>query len=315
MRSLLLALLVVVCRGWAPPPAPARAFASRRTRRSVIGDGFGSELADRLPLPPFAGTAPAALQAGREIQLEEREDRDTSLTALVLNADGTVGMGQTDGPPPVAASGLWQAGATEFQMTLRRDFEVSPSGGTESGKPGPIVNMLVGDTRYSVTRCYVGECVARSAAQAAVAPSSAALQPAPADSPLLPPPQVRRKDPGRLRTHLLPGQRCRRRRLAHRVFRAEPRRRRGGRAGPLASVRVSRGGVLERKRSSGRGSVQELPSEKRPVDFDQSVSARNISQKPNHSITNVVLIKYFEVLGKIARAPLLTSDRPSERKQ
>ena len=63
------------------------------------------------------------------------------------------------------------------------------------------------------------------------------------------------------------------------------------------------------------GSVLELASEKRPADFDQSVSARKISQKPNHSITNVVLIKYFEVLGKIARVPLLTSDRPSERKQ
>jgi len=64
-----------------------------------------------------------------------------------------------------------------------------------------------------------------------------------------------------------------------------------------------------------KGSVLELASEKRPRDFDQSVSARTISQKPNHSIINVVLSKYFEDLGKIARAPLLTSDRPSERKQ
>jgi len=56
---------------------------------------------------------------------------------------------------------------------------------------------------------------------------------------------------------------------------------------------------------SESGSVLELASEKRPADFDQSVSARKISQKPNHSITNMVLSKYFEDLGKIARAPLL----------
>ena len=58
--------------------------------------------------------------------------------------------------------------------------------------------------------------------------------------------------------------------------------------GPVALLRAAPDDVF------ASGSVLELASEKRPADFDRRVSARKISQKPNHSIINVVLSEYFE---------------------
>ena len=65
------------------------------------------------------------------MQLEENEEDSQTMTALVLNEDGTVSVGQTSGPPSDAACGLWQVGGIDFQMTLSRSFVTIPSAGLD----------------------------------------------------------------------------------------------------------------------------------------------------------------------------------------
>jgi hypothetical protein len=97
-----------------------------------------------LPFEDFGGECPPAV--GGEIMLQELEDEEESNTQLFLNADGTVGLGATDGPPPLDVCGLWQCGAASFQMTLVRTFTNSQ----ELVPPEPDPQA------YSVTRVYVG---------------------------------------------------------------------------------------------------------------------------------------------------------------
>jgi hypothetical protein len=40
-------------------------------------------------------------------QLEELEDKETAATSVVLNPDGTVSFGATDGPLPKSITGTW----------------------------------------------------------------------------------------------------------------------------------------------------------------------------------------------------------------
>ena len=69
----------------------------------------------------------------KEFQLEEREDRDSALTELWLNADGTVTIGETDGPEPVSYEGKWSILETAseadrpFRLRLDRNYEGSPN--------------------------------------------------------------------------------------------------------------------------------------------------------------------------------------------
>merc|ERR1719277_261786 len=72
-----------------------------------------------LPKAPFEGEP--AIRPG-EVQLLEMEDEEEARTQLILNEDGTVTHGNTEGPPPVGVCGLWQCGSKEFQMTLARTF-------------------------------------------------------------------------------------------------------------------------------------------------------------------------------------------------
>ena len=73
-----------------------------------------------LPHEPYPGEKPE--EVGGEMSLQEMEDSLSSSSQIFLNADGTVGFGATDGPPPLDVCGLWQCGEEGFQMTLQRTF-------------------------------------------------------------------------------------------------------------------------------------------------------------------------------------------------
>ena len=64
-----------------------------------------------------------------EPQLEELEDKEESETELWLNADGTVTLGRTNGPPVKDFKGDWHVletageGDKPFRMRLTRSYE------------------------------------------------------------------------------------------------------------------------------------------------------------------------------------------------
>lgn len=95
-----------------------------------------------LPFVDFKGTG---LQSG-EVMLQELEDGSEANTQLILNGDGTLSHGDTDGPPPLDVCGLWQCGESSFQMTLVRTFTNSKA-----------IDVKGDDAlNYSVTRVYLG---------------------------------------------------------------------------------------------------------------------------------------------------------------
>ena len=104
------------------------------------------------------GENTAALQrralGGLEFQLEEREDVDTEATDIWLNPDGSVTVGQTDGPPVVAYEGKWSILETAseadkpFRMRLDRSYEGKPTQGT---RPTDM-----GEFQYHVKREFWG---------------------------------------------------------------------------------------------------------------------------------------------------------------
>lgn len=61
----------------------------------------------------------------REFQLEELEDRDVAETSVVLNKDGSVTAGATNGPIPLNVRGKWSFDGTAFQLDLHREFDAS----------------------------------------------------------------------------------------------------------------------------------------------------------------------------------------------
>ena len=85
-------------------------------------------------------------------QLEEMEDKDTCTTELFLSNDGSVTVGDSNGPPPIAASGRWEQfpakeGTKTFRMTISRTF-----GG---GRPG-TEGTDMGEFTFQVERLFTG---------------------------------------------------------------------------------------------------------------------------------------------------------------
>ena len=126
-------LLCTAVRGLALSPCvvPTRATSLRMMEATLR-----NELCILLPSDPFPGDAPSVV--GGEMELAELEDSCESRTQIFLHPDGTVSCGQTDGPPPVSACGLWQCGSESFQMVIQRSFATERFG------------------TYSVTRVYRG---------------------------------------------------------------------------------------------------------------------------------------------------------------
>ena len=83
-------------------------------------DSALSDLCILLPSDSFPGNAPELV--GGEMELAELEDSCESRTQIFLSPDGTVTLGQTDGPAPVSTCGVWQCGNESFQMVLQRTF-------------------------------------------------------------------------------------------------------------------------------------------------------------------------------------------------
>lgn len=89
------------------------------------------------------------VSAGQKFfQLEEMEDKETSTTDLFLNRDGTVTVGETDGPIPKDARGEWsQKSDGTFRMTLIRSYE--------AGKEKTL-DTDVGEFAYETERLFTG---------------------------------------------------------------------------------------------------------------------------------------------------------------
>lgn len=87
---------------------------------------------------------------GKEFQLEEREDQDSGLTELWLQADGTIKFGQSDGPPTEKEWGVWayNDGAEKpLFMEIIRTYK------TAEDKTGA---NQVGEFEYEVKREFWG---------------------------------------------------------------------------------------------------------------------------------------------------------------
>ena len=78
-------------------------------------------------------------------QLEELEDADNCTTELFLKADGTVDIGETDGPLFTKAVGNWEIKENDFAMTITKTF-VS---GNEKND--------MGEFSFDVERVFTGE--------------------------------------------------------------------------------------------------------------------------------------------------------------
>ncbi|CBJ30349.1 conserved unknown protein [Ectocarpus siliculosus] len=88
--------------------------ASRRPRSTAL----------RMGLETVTGLTSTDMQT-REFQLEELEDRDVAETSVVLNEDGSVTAGKTNGPIPIQVRGKWSFDGTAFRMDLHREFDAS----------------------------------------------------------------------------------------------------------------------------------------------------------------------------------------------
>jgi hypothetical protein len=89
--------------------------------------------------------------AGREFQLEEREDKDMENTLIVLNLDGTVSLHDTDGPQYKSYSGEWMIQEDDkihpFRLRLDRTF----TGGMDA-----VSTTDIGEFDYQVSREFWG---------------------------------------------------------------------------------------------------------------------------------------------------------------
>lgn len=89
-----------------------------------------------------------ACLTGKDFQLEEREDKETELSAIVFNADGTVTLGVTDGPEYKSYSGKWSILETAseedrpFRLRLDRVYDAGSRTGANQ----------VGEFEYHVKR-------------------------------------------------------------------------------------------------------------------------------------------------------------------
>jgi hypothetical protein len=80
-------------------------------------------------------------------QLEEMEDRENCTTELFLKEDGTVLIGDTDGPLWTSAVGEWviAPGSNDFVMTITKSFQAGQD------------NSDMGEFEYELERTFQGE--------------------------------------------------------------------------------------------------------------------------------------------------------------
>ena len=85
---------------------------------------------------------------GKEFQLEEREDKETSITEIWLQGDGSVTFGVTDGPTVEKAWGIWTLQQNgQFWMEIIRTFASSEE---------RLGAHQIGPVHYQVKREFVG---------------------------------------------------------------------------------------------------------------------------------------------------------------
>lgn len=93
-----------------------------------------------------------AILAGKEFQMEEKEDRDVEQTRIWLNPDGTVTISDTDGPQFSSYQGRWSmvddGQGDPFRMLLDRVY----AGGMKATHSTDI-----GEFQYTVRREFVGD--------------------------------------------------------------------------------------------------------------------------------------------------------------
>ena len=94
--------------------------------------------------PQEASAIPPPPVFSKYFQLEEKEDNEDSTTELFLWGNGDVHVGETDGPPPIRASGHWTQDGNKFEMVIKRTFD--------AGKDGTDM----GNFSFSVERGFVG---------------------------------------------------------------------------------------------------------------------------------------------------------------
>ncbi|CAM9395363.1 unnamed protein product [Pylaiella littoralis] len=112
--------------------APTQALARRGASLEVAPSLWTgrSSAGRRAPALGMAGVGAMAEVAivdleDREFQLEELEDRDVAETSMVLNKDGSVTAGATNGPIPLSVRGKWSFDGTAFRLDLHRQFDAS----------------------------------------------------------------------------------------------------------------------------------------------------------------------------------------------
>ena len=76
------------------------------------------------------------------------EDKDTRITEVYLNANGSATLGKTDGPVFTQAQGSWNKQGNTFKMTLVRTYEAGKEKGTATD---------MGEFTFSVERTYTGD--------------------------------------------------------------------------------------------------------------------------------------------------------------
>jgi hypothetical protein len=85
--------------------------------------------------------------------LEELEDRESGLTEIFFNPDGTIKIGVTDGPLFKEGGGEWDIDEAtgSFKMTMSRSFET----GKDTKNPTDM-----GEFAFTVERSYTGTVTA-----------------------------------------------------------------------------------------------------------------------------------------------------------
>lgn len=104
----------------------------------------------RIRETPFAAKKPLTIMyrircENKYYQLEELEDADNCTTELFLKEDGTVDIGETDGPLFSKAVGKWEIKENDFAMTITKTF-----------KTGNERNDM-GEFEFDVERVFEGE--------------------------------------------------------------------------------------------------------------------------------------------------------------
>ncbi len=95
---------------------------------------------------------------GRHFQLEELEGSESSTTEVLLNADLSVSIGETDGPRYTAARGTWEEGYHYSHRTAERLFSMTLTKRFVTGTDRGQDTNDIGEFEYEVERTYSGEC-------------------------------------------------------------------------------------------------------------------------------------------------------------